>query len=114
MSAAALFFWAVAALQVILSTSVHLRAVRAPSIGNVALARSQRKDGWFGCAIMTLTLICDRYPFTGWIYVHVQELTTSALGDVSGLAAWIYLIGTITMAWLVHRTLERRRLLQVK
>jgi len=111
MNGATLFFWMVTALHVSLSASVQIRAVRLQSSEGIALSKSQRKDGWFACALMTLMLVLDRAAFMQGITQDGGEQASSALGDASGLTGWVYLVGALVMAWLVRRALERRRLL---
>jgi hypothetical protein len=98
MTWAAIFFWMVTGLKVMLSFPIQVRAAQIRSPENLSLAKSQRKDDWLGCAIMTIALVCDRYLSAGVLHID----------------AWLYLFGTIAMAWLTHRAIERRRFLQTE
>ena len=107
MSAAALLFWCMAAAKVLLSAPVQIRAAQSRMPQHLRLASSQRKDDWLAMVIMVLALLLDPYPLSGWAYLQMREAMAQVLNATPNFAGWMYLIGTITLTWLVQRTLKR-------
>lgn len=107
MTTATLLFWLVAILKVVLSTPIQVRAASAPSPENLSLARSQRKDDWLALAIMALVLLHDAQ--TGADNALLPASTSLAMPADPTLRVWLYLVCTLAMGWLVHRTVERLR-----
>lgn len=88
------FFWLLASMQVVLSISFTLRlrkiAAPLPTKDHFALARGQRKDSWLACAVIWIVLFTADAPF----------------------GSLLVLAGTVVIAWLCQRTVQRFRLLR--
>ena len=110
-SAAALLFWSLAALKVVLSAPLQVRAARTRTVESLRLAHSQRKDDWLAMGLMVAALLADEYPLTGWAYLRIRDAMEQGLGQAPHLAGWVYLLGTCALAWLVQRTCVRLGLL---
>jgi hypothetical protein len=88
------FFWFAAALEVVSAIGFALRvrsvATNQLSAGHFTLSRSQRKDNWLACALIWIVALSD-----GFAYRYALSLA-----------------GTMALAWLMLRTLQRFRSLQ--
>jgi hypothetical protein len=99
MSAAALLFWGLAAAKVLLSAPLQIRAAQARTPEGLHLARGQRKDDWLAMGAMLAVLLVDAHALGG----------DPPFGPAPELAGGVYLVGTVTLAWLVQRTWQRLR-----
>lgn len=111
MNPVATFFWVLALANLFLSTALQLRVARLQNTKNIKLMKGQRKDDWLGAIIMSFTIICDSTSLTGWLYLKVRELASTTFGDLSSIVGVVYLLSTITIAWLLKRTVQRLALL---
>jgi hypothetical protein len=87
-------FWIFATLDVVISIALAVR-VRTAVAGtakaeHLALARGQQKDSWLACAIVWIVLLSDGCPVRNHLFVA----------------------GALVIAWLLHRNVQRYRLLQ--
>ena len=112
MSAAASFFWVVAATKVLLSVPIQIGAARKRTPERLKMALGQRKDDWLAMAVMVVALVCDEYPLTGWMYLKIKSAMYELFGVTPNVAGWTYLFGTVLLAWLVQRTMLRLRCIQ--
>ncbi|MDB6002431.1 MAG: hypothetical protein JWP52_4130 [Rhizobacter sp.] len=106
------YFWMLAGFKVILSFPIQFKAARKRTDAALALANGQRKDDWFGMGVMAVVLVCDRYPFTGWLYQNLHDWFAASFGEGFRLSGWAYLAAAGLFAWLMSRTLERLRILK--
>ena len=107
MSPAAALFWALAALSVVLSMRVQVSAARTPTEQKLRQARSQRLDDRLALAIMLAAILCDETSLTGWLYLRIKQAVVQAMGHMPNLIGIVYLVGTIALAWLVGRSMQR-------
>jgi len=105
------FFWELALANLFLSTALQLRVTRLQNTENIKLMKGQRKDDWLGAVVMFFTIICDSTSLTGWLYLKVRKLASTTFGDLSSIVGVAYLLSTITIAWLLKRTIQRLALL---
>jgi hypothetical protein len=87
------FFWLLATVQVVLSFAVWLRgrssSMRSASADRATLIARQDKDTWLACGVIWTVLLSD---------------------DIS-IKAWLYMLGTVVLVWLLWRALQCFRLL---
>ena len=110
MSGAAAFFWTLAGVHVLLAMRIQVRAAVLRSQNGLRHANSQRKDSWLSTAIMLAAILFDETSLAGWAYLKVKEFMVSSFGNMPNATGVIYLLGTITMAWLVKRAIQRLNL----
>lgn len=110
MSPAAAFFWTLGGVNVLLSMRIQIRAARIQTPNTLRQAKGQKKDDWLGTAVMLLVIISDETALTGWLYLQIKEAIHAAVGTTPNVAGTVYLLATITMAWLLKRTMQRLQL----
>ena len=91
----------------LLSAPIQIRAAQARTPERLREARSQRKDDWLAMVVMVLALLSDSYPLTGWAYLQIREAMGQQAGQTTDLAGWIHVVGAVTLAWLVQRSVRR-------
>lgn len=107
MSPAAALFWVLAGASVFVSMRVQIRAARIRTPAAVRHATSQRKDDKLALVVMLAVISCDETSLLGWLYLKARAVVVDTLGYMPNVAGVVYLLGTVTIAWLVRRSMQR-------
>lgn len=95
-------FWTISILKMLFSLPILIGAARSALASDRAIAKGQRKDDWLGCIVIALAFLLN--------VDHPGSVDGNAMLDDatrSLLSGYVYVIGTMVMAWLLRRTSER-------